>query len=62
MIKEITRTAASDYLALVVLPLLTILFGWGCIQSATANHVMPAWFQAVRKTPSPYLNTGSLYT
>jgi len=54
MIKEITRTAASDYLALVVLPFLTILFGWGCIQSATANHVLPAWFHAVRKTPSPY--------
>jgi len=42
MIKEITRTAASGYLALVVLPLLTILFGWLFIQSATANHVIPA--------------------
>ena len=42
MIKEITRTAASGYLALVVLPLLTILFGWLFVQSAAANHVTPS--------------------
>jgi len=42
MIKEITRTATSGYLALVVLPLLTILFGWLFIQSAIENHVMSA--------------------
>ena len=42
MIKEITRTAASGYLALVVLPLLTIWTGWGFLQSSVANHVIPA--------------------
>ena len=42
MIKEITRTAASGYLALVVLPSLMILFGWLFIRSATLNHVTPA--------------------
>jgi len=42
MIQEKTRTAASGYLALVILPLLTILFGWYFIRSATVNHVVPA--------------------
>ena len=42
MIKEITRTAASGYLALVVVPLLTIWTGWGFLQSAVMNHVIPA--------------------
>ena len=42
MIKEITRTAASGYLALVVVPLLTIWTGWGFLQSSVANHVIPA--------------------
>ena len=42
MIKEITRTAASGYLALVVVPLLTIWTGWGFLQSAVVNHVIPA--------------------
>ena len=41
MIKEITRTAASGYLALVVLPILTILFGWQFLLSL-AKDVMPA--------------------
>jgi regulator of protease activity HflC (stomatin/prohibitin superfamily) len=39
MIKEITRTAASGYLALVILPLLTIFFGWQFVQSAVMNSV-----------------------
>jgi len=42
MIQENTRTAASGYLALVVLPLLTLLLGWLFIRSATANQVVPA--------------------
>ena len=42
MIQEKTRTAASGYLALVILPLLTILFGWYFIRSATVNYVVPA--------------------
>ena len=42
MIHEKTRTAASGYLALVVLPLLTILFGWLFIRAATVNDVVPA--------------------
>ena len=42
MIKEITRTAASGYVALVVVPLLTIFTGWGFQQSAVVNHVIPA--------------------
>ena len=42
MIKEITRTAASGYLALVVVPLLTIFTGWGFLQSAVVNHIIPA--------------------
>jgi regulator of protease activity HflC (stomatin/prohibitin superfamily) len=41
MIKEITRTASSGYLALVVLPLLTILFAWRFLLSL-ADDVMPA--------------------
>lgn len=39
MIQENTRTAASGYLALVVLPLLTLLFGWYFIRSAIAEQV-----------------------
>ncbi len=42
MIKEITRTATSGYLAIVVVPLLTIWTGWGFLQSAVVNHVIPA--------------------
>jgi regulator of protease activity HflC (stomatin/prohibitin superfamily) len=42
MIQENTRTAASGYLALVVLPALTLLLGWMFIRSATANEVVPA--------------------
>jgi regulator of protease activity HflC (stomatin/prohibitin superfamily) len=41
MIKEITRTASSGYLALAVLPLLTILFAWRFLLSL-ADDVMPA--------------------
>ncbi len=41
MIKEITRTASSGYLALVVLPILTILFAWRFLLSL-ADDVMPA--------------------
>jgi len=44
MIKEITRTAASGYLALIVLPLLTILFGWMFLLSSMENQVLPAVF------------------
>ena len=39
MIQENTRTAASGYLALVILPLLTLLFGWYFIRSAIAEQV-----------------------
>ena len=39
MIQEKTRTAASGYLALVILPLLTLLFGWYFIRSAIAEQV-----------------------
>jgi len=42
MIQENTRTVASGYLALVVLPALTLLLGWMFIRSATANQVVPA--------------------
>jgi regulator of protease activity HflC (stomatin/prohibitin superfamily) len=42
MIQENTRTASSGYLALVVLPSLTLLLGWMFIRSATANEVVPA--------------------
>ena len=42
MIHENIRTAASGYLALVVLPALTLLLGWMFIRSATANEVVPA--------------------
>lgn len=42
MIQEKTRTAASGYLALVVLPALTLLMGWMFIRSAVANEVTPA--------------------
>jgi regulator of protease activity HflC (stomatin/prohibitin superfamily) len=42
MIHEKTRTAASGYLALVVLPLLTVLFGWLFIRAATVNDVVLA--------------------
>jgi drug/metabolite transporter (DMT)-like permease len=42
MIHENTRAVASGYLALVVLPLLTLLLGWLFIRSATASQVVPA--------------------
>lgn len=38
MIREKTRTAASGYLALVLLPALTIALGWWFIRSAQLNH------------------------
>jgi regulator of protease activity HflC (stomatin/prohibitin superfamily) len=44
MIQEKTRTASSGYLALVVLPLLTLLLGWLFIRSAVANQVVAAVF------------------
>jgi membrane protease subunit (stomatin/prohibitin family) len=42
MIKEQTRSAASGYLALVVLPLLTLLFGWLFVRAAVAEEVTQA--------------------
>jgi len=39
MIREITRSAASGYLALVVLPALTVLFGWLLLGAAVAEDV-----------------------
>jgi regulator of protease activity HflC (stomatin/prohibitin superfamily) len=42
MIQENTRTVASGYLALAVLPALTLLMGWMFIRSAAANEVVPA--------------------
>jgi regulator of protease activity HflC (stomatin/prohibitin superfamily) len=42
MIQEKTRTAASGYLALVVLPLLTLTFGWLFIRSAVAESAIAA--------------------
>ena len=42
MIQEKTRTTASGYLALVVLPVLTLLFGWLFIRSAVVEAVLPA--------------------
>jgi len=44
MIREITHTATSGYLALIVLPLLTILFGWMFLLSSMENQVLPAVF------------------
>jgi len=40
MIKEQTRSAASGYAALVVLPTLTLLFGWLIVRSAMAGAVL----------------------
>jgi len=42
MIQEKTRTAASGYLALVVLPALTLLFGWLFIRAANMNDPVMA--------------------
>lgn len=42
MIKEQTRSAASGYLALVVLPALTLLLGWQFVNAAVAEAVAPA--------------------
>ena len=42
MIQENTRTAASGYLALVVLPALTLLFGFLFVRSASMNEAVPA--------------------
>jgi hypothetical protein len=42
MIQEKTRAAASGYLALVVLPALTLLCGWQLVRSAVAMEVVPA--------------------
>ncbi len=44
MIREITHTATSGYLALIVLPLMTILFGWMFLLSSMENQVLPAVF------------------
>ena len=41
-IQEQTRTAASGYLALVILPVLTLLFGWLFIRSAVVEAALPA--------------------
>ncbi len=41
-IQEKTRTAASGYLALVVLPVLTLLFGWLFVRSAVVEDVVMA--------------------
>ncbi len=41
-IQEQTRTAASGYLALVVLPILTLLFGWLFVRSAVVEDVVMA--------------------
>src|SRR5262245_55486388 len=38
MIQEKTRTVASGYLALVVLPAITLVFGWMFIRSAHAQE------------------------
>jgi hypothetical protein len=40
MIQENTRTAASGYLALVVLPVLTLLFGWLIIRYGPAGSIV----------------------
>jgi regulator of protease activity HflC (stomatin/prohibitin superfamily) len=40
MIKERTRTVASGYLPLVILPILTLLFAWLFIRSAVREHIM----------------------
>jgi regulator of protease activity HflC (stomatin/prohibitin superfamily) len=42
MIQEKTRTAASGYLALLVLPLLTLLFGWLFVRAAMAESAVSA--------------------
>lgn len=42
MIREVTRTAASGYLALVLLPLLTIATGWQFIRAAQADDSLVA--------------------
>jgi len=42
MIQEIRRNVASGYLALAVLPALTLLLGWLFVNAASANHVVPA--------------------
>lgn len=42
MIKEQTRSAASGYLALVVLPALTLVFAWLFVQAAVAEEVVKA--------------------
>jgi regulator of protease activity HflC (stomatin/prohibitin superfamily) len=44
MIQEKTRTAASGYLALAVLPALTLLLGWMFIRSAASQELLPAVF------------------
>jgi len=42
MIKENTRAVASGYLALVVLPALTLLVGWLLFRAASSNDIVPA--------------------
>ena len=41
-IQEKTRTAASGYLALVILPVLTVFFGWSFVRSAIAESIVPS--------------------
>ena len=42
MIKEITRKAASGYVALVALPALTLAIGWMLVQSIQAENILAA--------------------
>jgi SPFH domain / Band 7 family len=47
MIQEQTRTVTSGYLALVALPLLTLLFGWLLVRSAVAADIVPGVLYAL---------------
>jgi hypothetical protein len=60
MIKEQTRTASSGYLALVVLPALTLLFAWLFIRAAMVSNLLVVL--CGEENARPVLNTGSLYS
>jgi len=47
MIKENTRTVASGYLALVILPVLALLLGWLLVGSVTQEKVVPSILYAL---------------
>jgi regulator of protease activity HflC (stomatin/prohibitin superfamily) len=47
MIREKTRNVASGYLALLVLPVLTLLCGWWLVRSIVAVDVMQIVFAAI---------------